>query len=63
MIVGVHGAARAKRSTEQLVGAAVDPEAAGTEITGPVPAAVREAARDALRGAPAVLLESAQPNF
>ena len=37
---------------EQLVGAAVDPEAVGTEATGALPAAVTDAARDALRGAP-----------
>lgn len=37
---------------EQLVGAAVDPEVVGTEATGALPAAVTDAARDALRGAP-----------
>ena len=36
---------------EQLVGAAVDPEAAGTEVTGALPAAVPAAATEALRGA------------
>ena len=35
---------------EQLVGAAVDPEAAGTEVTGALPAAVPAAATEALRG-------------
>ena len=37
---------------EQLVGAAVDPEAVGTEVTGALPAAVPAAATEALRGAP-----------
>ena len=37
---------------EQLVGAAVDPEAAVTEVTGALPAAVPAAATEALRGAP-----------
>ena len=37
---------------EQLVDAAVDPEATGTDITGALPAAVTAAATEALRGAP-----------
>jgi protein-glutamine gamma-glutamyltransferase len=37
---------------EQLVGAAVDPEAGGTEINGTLPAAVTTAAAGAVRGAP-----------
>jgi hypothetical protein len=42
----------AQPGPEQLVGAAVDPEATGTEVTGTLPTAVIAAAAEALRGAP-----------